>query len=159
MLETVVLFLVLLAITNGFVVDRNVESLRKLLGSDKFSASSATLDVLLNNNYSEYSVTINGQSWLKSGLTSFRNKNNGWADVRINGTKSHSGNDNFGDYNEMTIFWQDINDENAIFATGFRMYPNMPDSIVFTQTFVNGRNIFSSLLRLMFFFHVVCCFC
>ena len=125
---------------HGALVTENVGSLREFFGYESGSRSSSlssTLDVVFSNNNQDYGISINGQDWLVSGLTSFRNKGN-WALVTMNKSETHSGNDNFGDCNDLTIFWQDSNDLNAQMATGFRTYQDIPDTIVFTQTFING---------------------
>ena len=127
--------LFLFYVAHGTLVTENVGSLRHFFGYE----SGAGLDVVFSNNNQDYGINVNGEEWFVSGLTSFRNKGD-WALVSVNRSESHSGSDNFGTYNDFTIFWQDSNDLNVQMATGFRTYPDNPDTIVFTQTFVNGMS-------------------
>lgn len=123
-------------------VSQNIASLRNFFNekrniNKKTNVESGTIDISFANNNQDYSIIVNKKEWLVSGLTSFRSNNN-WVNLTLNSTESHKGNDNFGEYNDITLFWHDIDNTDSVMATGFRTYPNKPDIIILSQTFPNG---------------------
>jgi len=98
-------------------------------------ADNTMLDVEVSNDYMSYSIIVNGNKWLDSGLTNFRN-NGDWAKLTVAGTKKLVGNDKFGDYNELIVIYKD--ESEYMFNIHFKMYPNNTDLLVLSQSFPNG---------------------
>ena len=61
--------------------------------------------------------------------------------MKVNRTETIKGQDAFGAYNDMAIFWSDTihtKNDGYEFGTIFRVYSNEPDIIVFIQVYPNG---------------------
>lgn len=100
-----------------------------------------TLDVnFTDSTYAAYTISVNGDKWLNSGMTGFRNMGN-WASLKLNRTETTTGQDAFGSYSDMAIFWDDTKNEGYQFGTIVRQYPSDPDLVVFIQVYPNGAKM------------------
>ena len=88
-----------------------------------------------DSSYTKYTVTLNGETWLTSGMTGFRN-NGKWVSLQLKEQKNINGQDAFGMYVDFTLIWNDTN--NNEYATVVRQYTNEPNIIVFIQSYISG---------------------
>ena len=104
------------------------------------SDTTTKLDIeFSDSSYSSYNILLNGKPWLSSGMTGFRNGGQ-WAPLEFNQTQQSSGQDIFGEYNDLIIIWRDKMNPMYEFHTIFRSYPNDPDMIIFIQYYPFGAN-------------------
>eukprot|EP01083_Nonionella_stella_P046994 125819_1 len=74
---------------------------------DNIELGATVLDVqYTDNSYTSYTISVNGEKWLNSGTTGFRN-NGDWASLKLNKTETMTGQDAFGSYSDLAVLWSD----------------------------------------------------
>ena len=128
----------LLTIALHFLINHacsHAESLRKLFEHESTLSASddSSLDIVFSNNYEAYSLTVNDEIWLDSADTIYRS-NGQWVVPKLDHSQTHSGNDIFGNYNEMSLYWTNSESTSGTidFVTSFRMYLESITCIVYS---------------------------
>ena len=72
----------------------------------KLGAASA-VDVSFSTGFDSYFISVNGKTWLESGMTGFRNEGK-WATLKLSKTMNQTGVDPFGSYNSVVLIYEEV---------------------------------------------------